>query len=574
MSAATQAINSTLSLAERRAAINASIAWHYSQIADLKAQVNDLNPVNKLHDDVLRRIFHEVAFMDGEPARLSWAQAMYVCRRWHRLLLVDQVLWGHIRLDVSSYRPRRDRLKNQLRLSGGAPLFLHVQSFSEERLAWVSELLSEHAGRLRELVLRVPLSNSLEVLGALRADALLLMRRLHVDALKSIADEATTKVVIPTAFFDGRVPALTDLNLRKIDVDWSSLRGLTHLHLSDLTDQPFSTLLSVLVACPAMVTLHLDVRFIDGAGDQPLVHLPYLESMWLREHVSTCARVLRNITIPATTRLQFLSGGISGGTDASDLLTEIRRHTRSSSASPLQTLKIQSMGDPREYLMMTLYTQTELPELFGNEHSQISINSHPSSESAARQIVKHFLKAVPTGNILSLDGRMGPSIQPKTWVTIIKELPNLQSISVFADATTTHLCAAIRLLSASGGTGRVPSTLRRIQISIQCNSERERQNAEIRAAVESLKAMLAELYARGCPLRELQLDQLRGVFFPLSRAEWEELCGMVGTLIRDGQPWDALAEKRKLARLVAEREKFMAELDREIAAGDFEDDSP
>ncbi|CAK5271967.1 unnamed protein product [Mycena citricolor] len=569
MSAATPTIDSTLSLAERRAAINASIAWYYSQITDLKSP---LNPVNRLHDEVLTRIFHEVAFMDGQPARLPWVQAMHVCRRWHRLLLADQILWGHIRLQVSSYRPRRDRLQNQLRLSGGAPLFLQVESFYEGRLTWVRELLPGHAGRLRELVFKAPLLHSLEVIEALGAHALPLMRRLHVDAMQSGVDEDATKAMIPMTFFDGRAPALTDLDLRKMDVDWSFLHGLTRLHLSDLTDQPFCALLSVLVACPAMVTLHLDVHFVHVAEDLSVVHLPRLEYMWLREHASTCARVLQSIAIPPTARLQLLSGGILGGADFPELLMEIRRHTRSSSAPQLRTLSLQSMGDPRQYLMITLYTQLELPEIFQNDHCQLSINSHPPNELAACQIVNRLLSAVPAENIVLLDARMAATIQPRTWVTVLGQLPNLESIASFADAAAAHLCGAIRLLAART-ISRVPSTLRRLQITVRRNSERERLDGEIRAAVNALKAMLAELHARGRPLRELQIDEPQGAAFPLSRAEWEELCGMVGTLIRDGRSWDALAEKRKLGRLVAERDQFMAELDREIAAGDFEDDS-
>ncbi|KAJ7112114.1 hypothetical protein C8R44DRAFT_582820, partial [Mycena epipterygia] len=66
------------------------------QIALLKAKRNSLPPISSLPNELLTRIFTIYAVESDTLGNLEWAKIMYVCHRWHDVVLVAQPLWAVI----------------------------------------------------------------------------------------------------------------------------------------------------------------------------------------------------------------------------------------------------------------------------------------------------------------------------------------------------------------------------------------------------------------------------------------------------------------------------------------------
>ncbi|KAJ7787959.1 hypothetical protein B0H14DRAFT_3578197, partial [Mycena olivaceomarginata] len=120
------------------------IAWHYGQIAILKAEANSHSPVFTLPTEIVSKILTSYAFGTG-PFDSGWMRAMFVCRRWYDIVLSEQQLWGNI--DISS--PHETQIsRNYLARSGLALLHVKITSLSVD----ISPSpLVRHSERLRQL---------------------------------------------------------------------------------------------------------------------------------------------------------------------------------------------------------------------------------------------------------------------------------------------------------------------------------------------------------------------------------------------------------------------------------------
>ncbi|KAJ7467492.1 hypothetical protein FB451DRAFT_1482681, partial [Mycena latifolia] len=85
-------------LASERSAIDDQIAWHYAQIAFLKAKRNALAPICTLPNELLSHIFAVYAVESDALFNLEWTRIMYVCRHWHELVLAAHPLWAFINI--------------------------------------------------------------------------------------------------------------------------------------------------------------------------------------------------------------------------------------------------------------------------------------------------------------------------------------------------------------------------------------------------------------------------------------------------------------------------------------------
>ncbi|KAJ7493706.1 hypothetical protein FB451DRAFT_448182 [Mycena latifolia] len=102
--------------------IDKRIAWHYAQIALLKAKRNTLAPIWSLPIELLSRIITIYAVESDNLFRLHWTKIMYVCRHWRELVLAAHKLWSFLDLGWSG----GSRIIGQLSRAGRAQLSLRV----------------------------------------------------------------------------------------------------------------------------------------------------------------------------------------------------------------------------------------------------------------------------------------------------------------------------------------------------------------------------------------------------------------------------------------------------------------
>jgi hypothetical protein len=95
-------------------AVDYKIAWHYTEIAVLKAKRNEMAPIFSLPTELLYAVDSDALF------NLKWTGIMYVCRHWRALALAAHALWACISAPTLSRDLRR--VLSQLKLSGVAPL--------------------------------------------------------------------------------------------------------------------------------------------------------------------------------------------------------------------------------------------------------------------------------------------------------------------------------------------------------------------------------------------------------------------------------------------------------------------
>ncbi|KAJ7673573.1 hypothetical protein B0H17DRAFT_1082743 [Mycena rosella] len=419
------------------AALEKEIAWHYAQIAILKAKRNALPPICSLPNELLCRIFTIYAVDSDSLFGLKWVkQIMYVCHRWHNLAVATQPLWSFIQLGWG--RRRIPRFYKQLERSGAAPITLRIEVFE----GYYTPAIVENAGRIQAVELRGEAKNIYDFIHSLPHHDFPILSSLNLDPSHK-RDELPEGVVeaLPEAVFDGRMPRLQELVLRSIAIPWRSLRGLTMLCLTDCGDtaslpHTFAVVLEMLDACPQLRTLELEQAMPPPLLDihYPTVDLAALAWIRLHDDADTCATLLNHLHFPPTTSVHVFPYGVRAGPDVSDLLIPIRKHLRAPAAPTAHLVHIEGTVSPdRSHYTTSLFCDTSPhdPLHTSTERCPFSINSHPANEGELRRIMTKIFKAIPVDSITHLDAR-SMTMTAHSWKAALKLLPALRLFGALA----------------------------------------------------------------------------------------------------------------------------------------------
>ncbi|KAJ7453310.1 hypothetical protein B0H11DRAFT_1820659 [Mycena galericulata] len=537
-------------VASQLASINQAIAWHYTQIAILKAQANALNPISTLPNELISKIFGIYAFIDGPPYDLKWTKVMLVCRRWHAIALSEQSLWGFIEV---SYSRNIRRVQMQLDRSGAAPVTVKIMSLDSGLYAVI---LLEHAERLYQLHLCGPAPRVLDFMNSLPDHRFPLLRSVKLDPSykwEEVPEDVPT--AWPDVLFDGRAPCLTALDLSHIRINWSLLQGFDRLLLTltnDATGEPatFAKVLSALRASPNLTYLKLG-RVIGShfpLQSYPVVSLPRLEFIWIQDDVALCNELLRHIAMPSTARISVYGFGIRAGADIAPLLVPVRKHVRARDAPTLRCLQLDATDSRgRTNFMLSTFTATTAPNALEYDKATFLVNTHPATEHALRTIMTKVLKALPCSGITHLDARAAPHLTVASWKAALALLPALEMMYTFVNSAATRLFTALVELTENPRGGVFPP-LRHVHLYayVWRRSDDGGADADVVAPVlAALRRLLAVRHRRGTPLPVLEIDE-QVDSLGMREEEWEALFEQVGKFIRNGEDYDPPARRREI----------------------------
>ncbi|KAJ7615936.1 hypothetical protein FB45DRAFT_801558 [Roridomyces roridus] len=563
------------SLASRRAKLQRDIAWHYDQISALKATLNALNPIDTLPNELLSKIFGFYAFLQGPPFDLKWTRVMLVCRRWHDIAVVEQVLWSYV--EDSFYSPGYvERVIVQMKRSGAAPLTVRIMSMDESNI--YSYFLLQHAERLRDVDVRGDAVHVIQFMHGLSSHPLSFLRSLSLDPRykrEEVPGDVVT--VFPDAVLDGRAPGLTELDISHLTINWGLLRGLTKLSLTQTpdTNQSGTHILSVLESSPALTSLKLGRVLTEQIVHQPhhAVSLPLLESLWVQDEVQFCTPLIQHLVIPPTARIIIYTLGVQTGSDITHLLVLIRKHIRAPGASTIRWLQLEAHGSPStppSHLRMAAFSSESVPDALAFDDASLAINAHPTTGLALRQIMSKILKALPVSTITHLDCRSASHLSVTSWKYALALLPALESIYLFVNNGALQLFGALTELTETPKTPSAgfPSSLKHIHLLAYVYKLRDDAEDFVPSVLEALRRLLDARVAAGTPFPLLDIDE-GGDGLKMSAVEWEALFEKVGKMRKHGYVFDPPAMRRKREELVRKMEEIAAkEASEEIAGND------
>ncbi|KAJ7119320.1 hypothetical protein C8R43DRAFT_1152306 [Mycena crocata] len=417
--------------------LEAEIAWHYAQIAALKAKRNSLAPICNLPNELLCRIFTLYAVESDTLFNLKWSQIMYVCHHWHDLAIATQPLWAYVDLDWGTHHI--ERFYEQLDRSGAAPLTLRIKSYDMTGLQGL-----EAHGEAKKIY---------DLIGGLTARDFPVLSSLDLNPSYK-RDELPERFVeaLPDEIFDGRMPQLQELVLHDIALPWRSLSGLTSLCLTDCGDSSslphtFGVVLATLQECPQLHTLKLEQSIPPPPADQnhSTVDLPALEWIRLRGNATICAATLNHLRFPPNTSVHIFPYGVHAGPDISELLIPLRKHFRAPAAPVPRLVHVDgSVGPQLSHYTTSLFYDTASPDPSNAYSAQCPflLNCHPMNEAELRHIMTKILKAVPVESITHVDART-ITMTSASWKTALKLLPALEAVylSQWGDIPNNFLAA-------------------------------------------------------------------------------------------------------------------------------------
>ncbi|KAJ7175064.1 hypothetical protein C8R43DRAFT_1102379 [Mycena crocata] len=545
------------------------IAWHYAQIAILKAQRNSLAPIYSLPNELLCRIFIFYAVASDSLFNLKWTQIMYVCHLWHDLAMATQPLWACI--EIGWEKHRIERFYGQLARSGAAPLTLKINPF----LLCYTPAILKHAGRILGLKIRGEAKHMYELIRSLPDG--------HFPVLSSIDFDLTYKrdelpegyvEAMPDEVFDGRMPQLQELVLDSIALPWKSVRGLTTLCLENCgnTGSPhtFKGLLEMLAACPLIHTLKLDNGIPAPLPDQAYrtVNLPMLAGIHLHDAVTTCTVVLNHLRFPPNTSIHIFPYGVQDGPDVSNILIPVRKHLRARGAPTPLLMHIEaSVRSDRLHCKTSLFGDTTSPNpLDPSEPCRyFTLNSLPTQESGMRRIMTKVFKAIPVASITKLDARM-TTMTSTSWKAALRLLPALEEIHLIQrDDSAVSLFDALNHIEQLDRDHRIFPRIQRVQIRLfrrwASRGESEPTEDLVAVLLTPLQIYLRAALDAENPLKVLELDDMDHRL-----AYHEPELDQLFTLVGDRMVWNSVVYDPAIRK--AEQEAW----DAERRALDLEDD--
>jgi len=181
-----------------------------NRTVDLKCQRNELPPIGKLPDDVLRELFRACKTLVSSSSTDEWATVTHVCHRWRTIALDDALLWSDIQSDDSAgWITAKIARSKGLPLSAASMDLCDVKE-SNQSVINRSRLVFSQLARLSSLVID-------------EEDEELLYRHLKSDILSTAAPllqeltvtlgEVGTNFEIPSTFLSNNAPKLRKLCL-------------------------------------------------------------------------------------------------------------------------------------------------------------------------------------------------------------------------------------------------------------------------------------------------------------------------------------------------------------------------
>ncbi|KAJ6518139.1 hypothetical protein C8R47DRAFT_1062676 [Mycena vitilis] len=545
-------------------ALEAEIAWHYDQIALLKAKRNAMAPICSLPNELMTRILTIFAVETGSLFDLKWTKVMYVCHRWHELALAAQPLWGFI----DAKYDRTTRLITQLMRSGVAPLSLQLHFFDNP---YYADYVLEHSERIAQLEVGGEAQHVYELIGRLSDFGFPILSSLSFD-LSSKRDELPEGFIqaLPATMLDGRLLHLRDLSLKFIAFPWSSLSGLESLSLSHCSDSSasplpgFDGILQMLSACPQLRNLKLDLCIPSLMPNQlhATVHLPALAWLWLRDRAYSCEQLLNHLRIPPTTSVQILFYDVRNGIDIRNVLVPLRKHMRAPGARKPLLLQIDRIG--ASYCTMSLFCDTAPHDPLERDtvRCTLALNCHPETEGAMRQILTKVLHAIPADSITHVDARAGSNLREVSWQTLVKLLPSLEAVYLQVDAGAVNCIHVLthREVQAAQHPSRSFPRIRSIHIRIFQLEHGDDTTVVLMAALEA--------YLRVCATAPDSLvldDRHHTLAAPVHQATLERLFGLMeGEIVWNGGVYDPVERRELRERRAAERRALMIKYGMEL----------
>ncbi|KAJ7260317.1 hypothetical protein B0H12DRAFT_1322295 [Mycena haematopus] len=545
---------------EARKAIDEEMAWHYAQIALLKAKRNAMAPISTLPNELMTRIFTIFAVDSDALFNLKWTKIIYVCRHWHALAQAAYPLWSFIDLSTGA---NFDRFYEQIMRSGTAPLSLKMTLYD----GGYSGVILSHSERICELVLKGVSKHVYEVITKLSDHKFPILSFLSLDPSYQ-QDELPVDFAqaLPDVLFDGRLPSLRNLTLKSIAFPPPFLSDLTTLSLSECKNSftrlppSLSDLVDMLISCPRLCSLHLDLPSPSTTHkDYPVVDLPELDWLRLFGNVASCAVLLNHMRLPPRTSIQILPFGVHSGMNVRDILVPIRKHLRSPGAQKPLLLHI-DRGPI--HCRLSLFLGTAPRRFFDCDSARctLSLNSHPSSEGTLRQIITKFLQAIPE-SITHLDASFA-SLGEVSWKTMVPLLSSLETVFLRVHSGAIACLHALHQLETPDGMPQAMPHIRRLHVYVVENTEEDTATV-VRAGLE---AYVKIRFGNGTPLETLEIDDQSYRFAgQVTEESLERMFPLMkGQILRNGVVFDPVVLKEKRAQREAFRRAKAAEWGIEI----------
>ncbi|KAJ7642381.1 hypothetical protein DFH06DRAFT_608242 [Mycena polygramma] len=508
----------------RRSAIDAELTSLYERIALLKAERNSTAPFFSLPNELLAQIFGVIAD-PGPHITISVLPAlrklMLVCKWWRDVALSTHSLWSKI---ATHWRYPAWGFHTQMVRSGNVPVKINARQFDS---CTFPTLVFDNSYRLASLHLTATPPHLLDFLQEMRNHKFPLLHSLQLWPECSDKSETEAEMVdasLPAELFDGRMPRLCQLSLTFIAAPWHSLPPLQSLVLiggmtTTTTPIEWRVLLDILRASRALHTLKLDFILTDGIRECRPVDLPHLEVLHIEDSSERCENLLFSLTFPATTRLELYPWGITTGPEIRDILIPAQKHLRASGAPIPLRLALRTSLRGHSYFRAVTYVDAN-PNEYGEREVLFEISVHPASAPALRQIITKVLKALPTKTLTTLDATFVRFTVP-TWKAALALLPAIENVDIGLDeAGTAFFEAALEACY----------WLHTITVHALLRGESGDESAPVTGFFDMLTRLLCAQHAIGRRLRQLEVTGLGSVI--LSDEKWEELRGLVGTLVR------------------------------------------
>ncbi|KAF7343671.1 F-box domain-containing protein [Mycena sanguinolenta] len=488
--------------AESREEIDKQLAWHGAQIALLKAKRNALAPISVLPNELMIRIFTIFAVEFDALFDLKWTKIIYVCRHWHAFALAAHPLWSYI--DLSSGQIP-DRLYQQLRRSGTAPLSLKIPPYGGS----YTDLILSNSERIRELDLESDAQQVYSVINGLSIHNFPILSSLSLNPGHQPEEGLPGDFVLALsdALFDGRLPSLRQLKLVYIAFPSRLVSGLTTLSLTECHDSSTSLLpilcdlLSMLSSCPRLSWLELDpIPALTLNQDLIVVDLPELERLCLDGDVASCTALLNHLQTPPRTLMTLFPSDAHSAISVRDLLVPLHRHIQRLGAAEKPLLFHIDRGPT--HCTLAFCRGTVLHDSFNCDSARaLSLNSHPSTEGALRQIMTKFLKAIPE-SITHLDACSASDLRDVSWKNMMSLLPALETVFVLVHSSATLCLQAPTQIEALYAAQPTFPRIRHLHLCALRNTE-EDAAARVRTLLE---VYVKARFTNGTPLKTLEIE--------------------------------------------------------------------
>ncbi|KAJ3919301.1 hypothetical protein F5877DRAFT_78190 [Lentinula edodes] len=579
-------LSSTSEREDMRMAIDSGI----DILANLKSYRNALALISFLPDELLSDIFYTVMIAEG-PWSQGWCRLMFVCRRWHRVVMDHGRLWSWIS-EGNPFGYEFHRMKVWEKRSKGFPLSL---KFSNKQS---TPLFIRNSHRVRLLNVEGPKSDFIHFFGDIRDLPMLESLQL---SLRPLDELPATPIYLPSFLVQGGVPRLRVLCLEDVFFESGKqlqvLANLTHLELARRIGniQPvlpsLRDIYNTIKLSPVLQSLKIRhyVRISSDVQHLPPISLPVLRLLDLNMDIQIISSILQFLVFPHTTKTSFIAHSPTQHDDHSSyiqgvksLMIHVRRHSRHKDALVLRSANI----DCGIFLSFSFSQNDTCPKYFlGSEKPLIHILLYPSSQRENRQMIVKIINALPLKKLAVFDAtqvtcnNIEPDIEPykqqfswETWRTLVRLLPVGITIRIGVNNAMLALLGGaidamkrapdtfpsgrrLKRLHRQQGVGSLPLSnlilLASHNIPFRLHGtvdtpDQERLYNGLLDHLVKYRDLNTQLKPKGQPLEALSFEDLR---LPFARQFAERLCEVTGKLSYDDILWDPVEMRQQVRRL-------------------------